>query len=363
MADIYPPSYFEARDKFSNKLLHIFDQQLEEHRHISLTPTDTVQGHIYLAVSIAMLGLPQLALWASNTKNYNIRHALYQNLVDITQDQYRIALSNQSSCIEALQKKTIAFTDLAHCPIKLLLILLLPDFQTYLIEDMKQISEKRDELYAQINQSKTETQKIALGNQRSALFTCMEKLRNADYSQQVMKSLIQHVRGNEIDKQWKNLFLSQLTILKMHHKTMSQTTEQEKQIYTMMDVCIKEISQAHEQYINQMTSSHTAQQKLSAAQNLFDHCENAIGAVKKHLNKGSHYKILSLLSDILNTVILIATLGVSYLVSGKFRLFSPSKTNMDIAKQMVDTSDQTIQVGRLKSLDLFVSETEISLSI
>lgn len=62
MADNYPQRYFEARARFSNNLLGLFDQQLEEYKHVSLTPTDTIQGKLYFVASVALLGIPQQVL-------------------------------------------------------------------------------------------------------------------------------------------------------------------------------------------------------------------------------------------------------------------------------------------------------------
>jgi hypothetical protein len=120
MADSYPQSYFEARQKSSDSLLVVFDQQLKKHAHVSMPSTDTYQGAFFFIASIVLMGLPLLELYGINSKKYNIRHALYQNLVDITNDEGRIALSTTPSCIDALKEETIAFTDLAQSPIKLL---------------------------------------------------------------------------------------------------------------------------------------------------------------------------------------------------------------------------------------------------
>ncbi len=362
MSDNFPQGYIDARNKCPKNLLIFFDKKLEHHADFDLQPSATPQGQLYLFASIALLGLPQLFMISSNWSNYDIRHDLYKNLVQITQDEQRMELGKKPNCIHALEVATLHFTDLAHCPLKMLNILLLPDFQDYLKNDLKQLEVKRHDVEAKIQSSVLESETVKLEHQKDNLLSVMHKLRNAQYSKVMMQEIINKVRGNDLNKQWQDIFSTQIVLLKVHHQKIKQNTPQSKKIFSTIDTLITQLSIANDEYLRQYNLAQSPKDKLIAAQQLLDSCTPAIQLAKRHLNKEEHYTLYSLLADILNTLVLIATGGLSYFTTERFRLFSFQNNNKRIASTIVNNAEQKIDRAQVEISDLYEREAAITLS-
>lgn len=362
MPDTFPPGYYDAREKCSCRLLGHFDEQLALHAHRDLTPTNTPQGLLYFVTSVALAGIPQLLLWSSNLRNSSIRHALYNNLVHIAQDKRRLQLSDTSDCLHALNS-TLAFQDLAQCPIDMLTILLLPDFQNFLHNDSIQIQLKKSQMDTEILEASNDFQKETLRKAQSGLQTTMEQLRLTGYSKAKMQLIINQVRGEKLNQSWQDLLASKIQVLKAHHQTMRQLSPEDKAIFSRVNDLIDLLSNANNDYIKEYNVARSPQDKLNAAQKLLKVCGDEVKATKQFLiERNPNHKLLSILDNVLNTLFAIITLGTYYLLPHRFRLFSLQSPNVSIGYSILDNAEEYIDRSKREIIELHERESQVTLS-
>lgn len=281
--------------------------------------------------------------------------------MQIAQDKRRLQLGDTSDCLHALNS-TLSFQDLAQCPIDMLTILLLPDFQNFLHNDSIQIQLKKSQIDTEIQEADNDLQRETLRNAQYRLQTKMEQLRLTGYSKIKMQLIINEVRGEKLNQSWQDLLASKIQVLKAHHQTMRQLSPEDKVIFSRVNDLIGLLSNANNGYIKEYNVARSPQDKLIAAQKLLKICGDDVKATKQFLIEGyPNYKLLSILDGVLNTLLAIVTLGTYYLLPHRFRLFSLQSPNVSIGCSILDDAEAHIDRCGRAIIDLHERESQVTL--
>lgn len=190
--DTYPIGYIDAREKFSRRFLHVFDQLI----------SDSTPGIGTAFMTLFLLPIGLLAYWAYSCE----RESLYNNLIVISRDKRRLELIDQDLAINALADKIVELRDLASMPIEALKFILRPDILNTIQQDVEVIKQKKQTIQQQLSALTREARKLEKNGQVNKelqtritkvteeleqLETVAEKLRKTNYSSESLARFFQ----------------------------------------------------------------------------------------------------------------------------------------------------------------------------
>ncbi len=367
----YPLGYTQARQRCSAQLLTIFDGQLSGYPNVDWRASDTLLGSLYLIFSITFVGIPSLLLALRSYSNQNNRARLYDALTHIADVPERLDITNLAMCHDALKSNFLSFDDLQQCPVESLHSILVPDFYRYVCEKTREVKIKKQEMSTALSRLKREQNTCEDGLRRAALnreineieqrlarcLTFMEEFAQAGYPRQILERLQREFRGPQPElirqqpafieprqatehagnmaarqrylKKWQHASTNfDKLITKMDFRiTVMNNQNLNQQDDTLINTATelrRILQEAKDAFAEQMDNPALSQrERVAASERFILICENAVRNASPILEKDKTYDWRYVLTDIANALVFIATLSLSYWVTGKFRLFTP----------------------------------------
>jgi hypothetical protein len=348
--DNYPAEYHDARLKFSPDFLLFFDNLLAQHPEKSYTPSNTLGGMIYAYSSILLMGLPVAAIALSNLNASHQRQELYQQLIQIANEPARLATTYHPAILKALRTEFLTLTDLTLCPTETLYFLTTPHIQHYLKIDDQKISQARQNFNAQIHRLRhrlsqeemlSETKRLSLHVQideltreRDLLKSKMEQLRDANYASRTLFHLIPELPAwyitieRDLAEQLKHV-ARRVEFLRFN----ANASEHHQQLLTTATLLHETLTNARRELLATLTQPNNQARFEEARRRFIDISQRAIQQAKPILTQDHQYDWSDLLADIGNLLVLVGTCGLSYAVTGEFRLFKPRYPVEEQARQ------------------------------
>ena len=144
-----PTTYNEARRRFSQQFLSVFDKKVASYYDVDWRPSESVMGFLYLMMSCVTMGIPVIVLALLKYSHQVMRDSLTNALVSISNDSVRLLIANSQNCCSALEASTLLVEDVSKCPVPYLRELAAPHVVTFLKFEANQVGEKAMELSRQ----------------------------------------------------------------------------------------------------------------------------------------------------------------------------------------------------------------------
>lgn len=350
-------------NELSHTFISYFDQVFSRHQEVSLAPSDTLAGAVYMLMNICFLGAPYGVYWLQNRRNEGVREHLRQTLTEIQRSPERVQITHNSDFMVALRSRTLRFSDLRLAPVRVLEVLSQPQVHEYLKLNEEMVESQKSRLRNEVREIRSRMPEDTpenrsavrrLEDEISLLETHMEKIRRQGYRGTALNEVIDAVYVGSIRERWQALnvkFQAQLTAIAQQIRKLEAQGEHAEDFLSSATQLKSCLELAHGYYIQSIRTDYTRPEKLESAERFLREGHQAILEATDVLCGSLGYGWREFLWDVLNTIILLVTIGISYAVAGRFRIFTSN------SQQIEGAGSETVQQAE-KAVALYEKEVE-----
>lgn len=354
-------NYRSARNQCSSRLLANFDQELRHYPDIDWQPSETFSGACFFYFSSVTYWVPLLCYMFLQVFQEHSRNRLHNELIYLTSNEERFNITRLENFNNALESGVFSFNDLIHCPVSSLEWILSAECYPYVLAHTKRIhAQKHDlslaldslqrqlsickdpEVVARLNMQIKRTK-----NELSECSTVMEIITQSQYNFDIinqLKKIFTDQRNAECLRKYRTALRKFNALLididsRISMMNTQNLNEQDKIVLNSATQLYRSLQEAKDTLETEL-STLNQQNVNNAYQHFISTCQNAVQEASPILRKDHFWR--DVLGNIANALVFIATLSLSYWVTGKYRLFTPLNQTEENAAEILHEAESTL---------------------